>query len=626
MIVLFISRFPAHLLFKFIVMAHKNVFMTAFFSGCLFMIGISVAAQDIRERTYLYEVLNPQHREKPKVEGWADERVTEDLNRGLNAVINNEGDVYISWRLLSDDPSDAGFNLYRIEDGKETLINDFLLKETTDFVDDQVENPSDVTYRVELMNGEDSGESSMEVNVTTSFAGAPFKSIKLREDCDPNRIAVADLNGDGEFDYIVKHPNFGIDPGQAPDTEGRTYKIDAYLSDGTFLWRKDLGQGIEPGIWYSPMVAYDFDGDGKAEVALKTGPDERGDDGRVRTGPEWVSVLDGMTGEEIARADWPERNDRFGDYNRNNRNQMGVAYLDGNTPSLLVARGTYKLMVVDAWQLKNGKLEQQWHWDSDEENPVIRSQGAHGMHSVDVDDDGRDEMVLGSVVLDDNGTALWSAGLGHPDKAFVTDIDPERPGLEIFYAVEPFRKDGRGVCMVDAATGEQIWNIGIETFHVGDGMVADVDPDIPGLECFASEDPKGGSRAKYMRTARGEEFGDDEDFPGCRNWIWWDADLLREPINGGGWRRDRNLSIVKYAGETLTEDIEGRLMLMADLFGDWREELMTVDKGEIRIYSTTIPAKDRRVSLIQDPLYRNHVAHRSMGYEQSPVPSFYLGE
>ncbi|RCW32542.1 silent information regulator protein Sir2 [Marinilabilia salmonicolor] len=588
---------------------------------------LNLYAQDLRERTYLYEVLNPKHQEKPLVKGWAAHRSKEVINRGLIAQDMTNGSVYLSWRLLESDPENVAFNVFRIdENGTEIRLNKKPVVSTTDFTDVNVKYPSLYHYRVETIVEVTQFGTSEKVNVIPLNDGYSFRAVKLKEDCDPNRIAVADLNGDGAFDFIVKHPNYGIDPGGRPNTDSTTYKIDAYLSDGTFLWRKDLGLGIEPGIWYSPMIAYDLNGDGKAEVALKTGPNQRDADGRVREGEEWVSVLDGMTGKEIARVNWPERSPRYGDYNRNSRNQMGIAYLDGKTPALLVARGTYKLMVCDAWQLIGNELELQWHWDGDEENPVIRSQGAHGMHCTDVDADGRDEILLGAVMLDDNGTALWSAGVGHTDKAFMTDIDSERPGLEVFFAVEPFHKDGRGVCLVDAATGKQIWNIGIETFHVGDGMVADVDPQYPGLECFASEDPKGGSHAKYMRTAQGKTFGNIEDFPGCRNWIWWDGDLLRESVKGGRWRRDTGLSIGKFDGTVLTEEIRGRLMLMADLVGDWREELVTVEKGKIRIYSTILPAVDRRVTLMQDPLYRNHLAHRSMGYEQSPVPSFYLGE
>lgn len=206
-----------------------------------------------------------------------------------------------------------------------------------------------------------------------------------------------------------------------------------------------MGQGIEPGIWYSPYVVYDFNGDGKAEVALKTAPDnvQRDAKGRVDTGDEYLSVLDGMTGEEIDRVDWPERNFRYGNLVRRNRNQIGMAFLDGKTPYILACRGTYKLMVVDAWQLNGTKLERAWRWDGDEENPVVRSMGSHNMVCGDVDGDGRDEILLGSCMLDDNGTLLWSVGLGHPDKVYLTDIDPDRPGMEVFLCLEPWHDNGR---------------------------------------------------------------------------------------------------------------------------------------------------------------------------------------
>ena len=616
-------------------MKTKLMIKQIFIGFVAFFAILNLQAQDPRERNYMYPVLKPIHEPKPAIKGWANERVTEKFNRGLTAQQTAPQTIYLSWRLLAEDSPQIKFNIYREgTSGKAVRINKMPVSKTTDFVDNLPGKLASAHYFVRgVVDGKEL-QPSEKIAVSLSAEFKNYKSIKLQGNYKPQRIALADLNGDGTLDFIVKQPDRGIDPGGQPNTDGLTYKIEAYLSDGTFLWRKDLGLGLEPGIWYTPFVVYDFDGDGKAEIAVKTGPaDVREPDGRVRKGPEWCSVLNGMTGAEICKVDWPGRSWRFGDYNRNNRNQMGMAFLDGKTPCLLVARGTYRLMMVDAYQLVGGKLEKLWRWDGDEENPIIRHQGAHGMHSADVDGDGRDEVVLGSVVLDDNGTALWSTGFGHPDKCFVTDIDPERPGLEIFYAYEDWHDDGNGICMVDAKSGEVIWGLGKKTLHVGDGMVADILPDVPGLECFASEDSKGGSRSKYLLSAKGKLLATDKDVPGCRNWIFWDADKIRENIVSPGFedsmsdRYDaKKLSIVKYKGATLDSSIEGSVIMMADMQGDWREELITILPGELRIYATSIPAKDRRVCLMQDPFYRAEVVHRSMGYEQSPVTKYYLGE
>jgi len=595
----------------------------------LFTSSILLKAQDPRERLYNYEVLKPNHVEKPKVEGWTTQRISEKINRGVFAVQTGEQSAYVSWRLLETDADDISFNIYKSVDGKKRKkLNTKPIKSTTDFTDKNVGAHTSISYFIEDDKGKVLGETSLR-----DTQNGLFKTINLQGEYSPDRIAVGDLNGDGKYDFVIKQPGGRVDPGvwrKSPET----FKVEAYLSDGTFLWRKDLGWNIELGIWYSPMIVYDFDGDGKAEVALKTAPmepDFRDEDGRVFDGPEYCSILNGMTGDERCKVDWPARSPRFGKYNRNNRNQMGMAYLDGKTPFLLVARGTYRLMMVDAYQFQNGKLERVWRWDGDEENPVIRSQGAQGMHCVDLDEDGRDEIVLGSAVLDDNGTLLYSVGVGHPDKCFVSDIDPARPGMEIFYANEVWH-DSLGVCMVDAKTGEKLWAINSYTQHIGDGMVADIIPELPGLECFATEDSKAGRTDKYLFSANGELIGKNEQVPSPRDWIFWDDDLLRENIVSTGNRRSRDRrtpgsrSIVKYKGDTIQSGIQGSVMMMADLYGDWREELITSVPGKLLIYSTTIPAKDRRVCLMQDHLYRSDLVHRSMGYFQSPVTSYYLGE
>lgn len=597
-------------------------------------------AQDLRERNYYFETLNPGHEPKPLVEGYATERIAEPLNRGLVAAPSAEGDgIHLSWRLLDTDPGEVSFHVYRMANGKQQRLTRKAIKEVCDYTDPAA--PDKLThYWVTAHDTKGKVIGTSEKITVDRAILTNYRTVKLR---DPKmrvgKVAVADLNGDGTYDFIVRTPDSNVDPGMPGTLDGRTYQIEAYLSDGTFLWSKDLGQGIEPGVWYSPFIAYDFNGDGKAEVALKTAPEttKRNDKGRVDSGEEYLSVWDGMTGREIARVDWPERNDRYGNLVRQNRNQIGMAYLDGKTPYILACRGTYKLMVVDAWELRGDKLVRAWRWDGDEENPIIRSMGAHSLVSGDVDNDGRDEILLGSCMIDDNGTALWSAGLGHPDKAYLTDIDPNRPGMEVYLCLEPFHTNGRGVCMVDARTGEQVWNIGHETKHVGNGMVADFDPSHPGLECFASEDKKGGSSDKYLLTADGQYIRRNENIPPCGGWIWWDGDLSREVLHNPytqeemmeRWRSGKPMAqhVVKWADKTsVANDIEGSLQLIADLYGDWREEMVMSFPGELRIYTTSIPARDRRVTLMQDAIYRSYVAHRSMGYPQAPVPSYYLGE
>ena len=580
---------------------------------------------------------------KPKVEGWAfdRDRVEESLGRGLVATPCDEGGVYIRWRLLNTDPAEIAFNVYRVTDGAEPKkVNDAPVAATTDFLDAAAEPGKTHVYFVRPVVGGREGQPAERGNVLPKRKGTPYLAIKLQDpETTFQKVGIADLNGDGQYDFVIKTPNVNVDPWYLYWKPSKTtYKLEAYLADGTFLWRKDLGWNIESGIWYSPYLVYDFDGDGRAEVAVKTAPTdvdyrdtEPGGDpgreylaGRVSKGPEYVSILDGQTGEEKARADWIPRegfgkND--GNYNFASRNQMGIAYLDGKTPCLLVARGTYTTMKLVAYQYKDGQLKELWSWcGEDETEGRYRGQGAHFMHSADIDNDGRDEVLLGSCVVDDNGQGLWTTGLGHPDHFYLGDIDPTRPGLEIYYGMES-RQKKNGVCLADARTGEILWGLDKPTHHVhSTGLMSDIDPAHPGQECYSGEHPDAPNKnARWLHSAQGKLIADETrwDQGLAPRAVYWGATPQRTLLKG---RRLFDYPDIPVAG-----DIEGHQALWADILGDWREEIITSTPGELRIYLTPIPARDRRVTLMQDPIYRIDVAHCAMGYTQVPTTSYYLG-
>lgn len=595
---------------------------------------------------------------KPQVKGWSFEgdRVEERLDRGLVARPLEDGRIHVCWRLLRSDPANVAFNVYRAAGaGKPVKLNASPVAAVTDFVDEAASLAVRNVYFVRPVVAGRELEASSLFAVTANPEIKPYYAIRLDQaDTTFQKVGIGDLNGDGRYDFVIKTPDINVDPfDRFWRPSETTYRLEAYLSDGTFLWRKDLGWNIETGIWYSPYIVYDFDGDGRAEVAVKMGPaaDLRDSEpcahglyraGRVTRGPEYVAILDSLTGEEKARAPWPSRQG-LGSYNHYSRNQMAVAYLDGKTPALILARGTYTVNKLAAYQYHDGALEQLWYWDSTHEpGGLFYGQGGHTTHAVDVNGDGRDDIVLGAAVIDHNGNGLWSSGLGHADNVWIGNIDPARRGLELYLGVEGARVKGsvrKGISLWHAATGEMLWGLDRQTFHIhSTGLVSNIDPRFTGMELYSGET---GRPERWLHNAKGELLEDE------RTIDFFPIDTYRNRANetSGSSRRERaglgpkavywdetpereivvDALISKYRGRLLADFIEGTQVAWLDLFGDWREEIITSVPGELRIYATPIPARDRRVTLMQDPLYRTGVAHLSMGYGQPPMTSYFIG-
>ncbi|MGH3371539.1 MAG: rhamnogalacturonan lyase, partial [Nocardioidaceae bacterium] len=426
-----------------------------------------------------------------------------------------------------------------------------------------------------------------------------------------NDASVGDLDGDGRYEIVLMWtPSNSKDNSQAGYT-GITY-LDAYRLDGQRLWRINLGPNIRAGAHYSPFMVYDLDNDGRAEVALKTADgtvdgrgrvigdryaDHRNSSGYVLLGAEYLTVFDGATGGAIDTVDYdPPRGDvaAWGDAygNRVDRFLAAVAYLDGERPSLVFSRGYYTRTVLAAYDFADGKLHKRWRFDTD--NPGLSGYAGQGNHNLsvgDVDRDGKDEITFGAMAIDDDGRPLYNTGLGHGDALHLGDLDPTRAGLEVMDVHEHTDAE-YGMEMRDAATGEILWGVftGKDT---GRGMAADIDPRFPGDEAWgatitnAEQIPLTG-----VYSARGDLIA--PTIPSSTNGgIWWDGDLLRELQDGNRIDKWNHLTsttanLLTATGAASNNGTKANPSLQADLFGDWREEIVwrSDDSSELRIYTT----------------------------------------
>mgnify|MGYP006281731247 CR=1 FL=1 len=540
-------------------------------------------------------------------------QVREKIDRGVVALTVDARTVYVGWRLLEDDPEDVAFNVYRQDIGMGDFerVNETPVTESTNYLDTSVSPGHGYRYRVKTVDRDGEHDCPGQGYVFMLTANQPWFSIKLRDEVKLKRVGIADLDGDGAYDFVVQHPNFNVDPYYRPGYWKRSpepYKLEAYTSTGKFLWRYNMGWAIETGTWYSPYMVFDVDEDGKAEVYAKAGEgDPREMDGHVIEGPEYLVKLDGQTGRMLDRRDWISR-EGFESYNRWCRNFLTIAYLDGVHPSLVMQRGTYTVIKTEAL---DKHLEPIWTWASVGEYSNYKGQGQHAIMTGDIDLDGKDELVIGTAALDDDGVPMWRTGLGHNDAGYIADIDPDRPGYEIFYGIES-RSPKHGVCLVEAKTGKIIWGYEGRTHHVhGQAMIGDLTDEYPGVECYAGE-AKGGDKF-FLYTAKGKRLSDKNLWGLSPRAVWWDADEQKEICYRG--------RVIEYDGSE-RQDIEGKVLIVADIIGDWREEIVTSVPGELRIYSTNTPADSRKVCLMQNHLYRMAVADATMGYYNAPQVGF----
>ncbi|BBE21441.1 hypothetical protein MN0502_03240 [Arthrobacter sp. MN05-02] len=589
------------------------------------------------------------------------QRQAERLDRAPVAVQGADG-VYVGWRMLGLDDDAIAFHVYR--DGERVTSEP--VTDSTNLLD--ADGSGDATYRISsVVDG-------VERWATEDFTvwGQQYLDVPLDKPADAvtkdgqpysykaGDASVGDVDGDGEYEIILKwDPTNSRDNSQAGYT-GTVY-VDAYELDGTRLWRIDLGKNIRAGAHYTQFQVFDLDGNGKAEVTMKTADgtvdgagtvigsataDYRNSSGYVLTGPEFLTVFDGETGAAIDTIDYvPGRGDvgSWGDSygNRVDRFLAGVAYLDGEKPSVVFSRGYYTRAVIAAFDFDGTNLTSRWTFDSDVSGDEYRSQGNHQFSVADVDGDQKDEIVFGSMTIDDDGEALYTTGLGHGDALHVSDFDPSRPGLEVFAAHEDMGASGNaGATYRDAATGEILWSIPAAR-DTGRAAMADIDPNHPGAEGWAiGGDASYNSPVGQLRSSAGELLS--EKIPAANFVTWWDADLLREITDNdydteiaagvptiSKWNPETQAAEEIYRAEgTLSNNTtKANPAVQADLFGDWREEIVTrtEDSSTLRI-ATTVDLTEHRLRTLQsDPTYRLAVAWQNTSYNQPPHTSYFLG-
>lgn len=633
----------------------------------------------------------------------------EKLTRGVVVVPASSGQGrFISWRLLGTDNDATTFDVLR--DG--TVIG-----RNIDAKTNLVDKTGYANSKYQVVTKQNGVATDTTIAVTSW--GSIYKQLPLDKPADgvtpsketytysPNDCSAGDVDGDGEYEIIVKwDPSNSKDNSQSGYT-GNVY-IDCYKLDGTKLWRIDLGKNIRAGAHYTQFMVYDFDGDGKAEMMCKTAPgsidgdgkyvseaaddesiktvnntyDWRNSSGKLKGGQEYLTVFNGETGKAVhtvfyrpnrapksdatpqwgGEAKWTFNwDDRSGktdtEYgNRGERYLGAVAYLDGpeSRPSGIFCRGYYTWAYVWAVDFDGEKLSTKWlhasvsktkeivydgdgnaiHTKTHAKNThpsnsgskTMYGNGNHNMSVADVDGDGCDEIIWGSAALDNDGKMLYATGYGHGDAIHLSDLLPDRPGLELFQVHEgsPYGWD-----LHDAATGEIIYSA-TSSGDNGRGMAADIDGNHKGFEFWSSA--KDGTH----NTVNGTSISSKQGSVNFR--AYWDGDLQDELLDGNQmdkWNGNGTSRIYPISGKNFYDIANSSTCnstkktpnLLADLFGDWREELILWDGSDaahLNIFTTNVESNYRVPTLMHDHVYRMGIAWQNTAYNQPPHLGYYL--
>ena len=576
---------------------------------------------------------------------------SEKLMRGLIVAKSKDG-ALISWRSLKNDSENLRIELYKNNE----FLKAFSFYDSTDYFDFDYDDHDG--YYIKIIDGDVIQKIEPEVifdcinnGISGAYMDVPLDIPKpqLMPNGDiafysPNDVVAYDVDNDGMYEFIVKW-----DPSNSKDNSLRGYTgnvyIDCYKLNGRRLWRIDMGVNIRAGASYTQILVYDYDHDNKAEMILKTADgtidnygnivgnsfiDNRNEDGLIVKGNEYLTLFDAVNGKILDTIDYyPKRGDvnDWGDSygNRSDRFLATTLYLDGKIPSAVFVRGIYTRIVAVTYNVVNKKLRENWIFDTN--NFVDKNLEGNANHQImpaDIDDDGKDEIIFGSLVLDDDGTILNNINLGHGDALHVGDFDLENDGLEIFMCHE---NEEYGISLRDGKTGTILFrDYGL--LDTGRCLIDHLIDDDKLTEMV-------GSHNTIVFNNKGEIVDDwnlvnlewkNNEGNGINFLIYWDGKLDRELMDG--------IQIKKYAGDILfigdgvksINETKSNPSLSADLFGDFREEVIfpTFDDKKLRIFTTTFYSPYKVYTLMQNKQYKLQVLSQNVGYNQPPHLDYFL--